>query len=175
MVSVDVISKIHWLQNIPINTRTQFHVRANLSYISHIVRSHHCIFFYYPIDTTRPSRPDEEQGRSYYFVTHDEMMADIAGNDYLEYGRLALGTSASMHCIAQSLKCNVAHNLRGIFTIVLSLYYQIWQAHMRKQCTALNWTPYDAFIMREKWPYWTWNRKHWKFYEHLNLHHWLYL
>ena len=39
-------------------------------------------------DTTRPPRPDEENGRSYYFVTHDEMMADIAANEYLEYGKI---------------------------------------------------------------------------------------
>ncbi|XP_065354316.1 peripheral plasma membrane protein CASK isoform X6 [Calliphora vicina] len=37
-------------------------------------------------DTTRPPKPDEENGRSYYFVSHDEMMADIAANEYLEYG-----------------------------------------------------------------------------------------
>ncbi|KAG5672988.1 hypothetical protein PVAND_003071 [Polypedilum vanderplanki] len=41
----------------------------------------------YPIPhTTRPQRPDEENGRSYYFISHDEMMADIAANEYLEYG-----------------------------------------------------------------------------------------
>ncbi|XP_043070821.1 peripheral plasma membrane protein CASK isoform X3 [Drosophila grimshawi] len=41
----------------------------------------------YPIPhTTRPAKPDEESGRSYYFVTHDEMMADIGANEYLEYG-----------------------------------------------------------------------------------------
>ncbi|XP_046967060.1 peripheral plasma membrane protein CASK isoform X6 [Vanessa cardui] len=41
----------------------------------------------YPIPhTTRPPRTDEENGRHYYFVTHDEMMADIAANEYLEYG-----------------------------------------------------------------------------------------
>lgn len=41
----------------------------------------------YPIPhTTRPPRPDEENGRNYYFVSHDEMMADIAANEYLEYG-----------------------------------------------------------------------------------------
>ncbi|KAK6628080.1 hypothetical protein RUM44_010562 [Polyplax serrata] len=41
----------------------------------------------YPIPhTTRPARSDEENGRNYYFVTHDEMMADIAANEYLEYG-----------------------------------------------------------------------------------------
>lgn len=38
------------------------------------------------IDTTRPARQDEENGRSYYFVSHDDMMADIAANEYLEYG-----------------------------------------------------------------------------------------
>ncbi|XP_065346321.1 peripheral plasma membrane protein CASK isoform X4 [Cloeon dipterum] len=41
----------------------------------------------YPIPhTTRPPRADEENGRSYFFVSHDEMMADIAANEYLEYG-----------------------------------------------------------------------------------------
>lgn len=38
-------------------------------------------------DTTRAPRQDEENGRSYYFVSHDEMMADIAANEYLEYGK----------------------------------------------------------------------------------------
>ncbi|KAL4716284.1 hypothetical protein ACJJTC_014764 [Scirpophaga incertulas] len=41
----------------------------------------------YPIPhTTRPPRSDEENGRHYYFVSHEEMMADIAANEYLEYG-----------------------------------------------------------------------------------------
>ncbi|XP_063706034.1 peripheral plasma membrane protein CASK isoform X2 [Culicoides brevitarsis] len=41
----------------------------------------------YPIPhTTRPARADEENGRNYYFVSHDEMMQDIAANEYLEYG-----------------------------------------------------------------------------------------
>lgn len=37
-------------------------------------------------DTTRQPRSDEENGRNYFFVSHDEMMADIAANEYLEYG-----------------------------------------------------------------------------------------
>jgi len=41
-------------------------------------------------DTTRPPRSDEENGRNYYFVSHDEMMADIAANEYLEYGKLLM-------------------------------------------------------------------------------------
>ncbi|XP_076260581.1 peripheral plasma membrane protein CASK isoform X3 [Rhynchophorus ferrugineus] len=41
----------------------------------------------YPIPhTTRQPRSDEENGRNYFFVTHDEMMTDIAANEYLEYG-----------------------------------------------------------------------------------------
>lgn len=41
----------------------------------------------YPIPhTTRPPRPDEENGRSYYFISHDEMMVDIKAHEYLEYG-----------------------------------------------------------------------------------------
>ena len=42
--------------------------------------------FNFIADTTRPPRNDEENGRNYYFVSNDEMMADIAANEYLEYG-----------------------------------------------------------------------------------------
>ncbi|XP_077572283.1 peripheral plasma membrane protein CASK-like isoform X8 [Stigmatopora nigra] len=43
--------------------------------------------FAYPIPhTTRPAKKDEENGKNYYFVTHDQMMQDISNNDYLEYG-----------------------------------------------------------------------------------------
>ena len=38
-------------------------------------------------DTTRAPRKDEENGKHYFFVSHDEMMADIAANEYLEYGK----------------------------------------------------------------------------------------
>ena len=37
-------------------------------------------------DTTRPPKRDEEHGKNYYFVSHEEMMTDIAANEYLEYG-----------------------------------------------------------------------------------------
>lgn len=37
-------------------------------------------------DTTRLPRKEEENGKNYFFVSHDEMMADIAANEYLEYG-----------------------------------------------------------------------------------------
>ncbi|XP_045461398.1 peripheral plasma membrane protein CASK isoform X2 [Harmonia axyridis] len=41
----------------------------------------------YPIPhTTRQPRAEEENGRNYFFVSHDEMMGDIAANEYLEYG-----------------------------------------------------------------------------------------
>ena len=40
----------------------------------------------YVTDTTRPCKKDEENGKNYYFVTHEEMMNDIANNQYLEYG-----------------------------------------------------------------------------------------
>lgn len=42
--------------------------------------------WHYFTDTTRQPRSDEENGRNYFFVSHDEMMADIAANEYLEYG-----------------------------------------------------------------------------------------
>ncbi|XP_022258358.1 peripheral plasma membrane protein CASK-like, partial [Limulus polyphemus] len=41
----------------------------------------------YPIPhTTRAPRKSDENGKTYFFVSHDEMMADIAANEYLEYG-----------------------------------------------------------------------------------------
>ncbi|XP_026121627.1 peripheral plasma membrane protein CASK-like isoform X2 [Carassius auratus] len=39
-----------------------------------------------PTDTTRPPKKDEENGKNYFFVSHDQMMQDISNNDYLEYG-----------------------------------------------------------------------------------------
>ncbi|TNN12123.1 Peripheral plasma membrane protein [Schistosoma japonicum] len=43
--------------------------------------------FAYPIPhTTRTPRKDEVNGKNYYFISHDEMMRDIASNEYLEYG-----------------------------------------------------------------------------------------
>ena len=42
--------------------------------------------FSIPADTTRASKKGEEHGLNYYFVTHEEMMHDIAANEYLEYG-----------------------------------------------------------------------------------------
>ncbi|XP_041482397.1 peripheral plasma membrane protein CASK-like isoform X4 [Lytechinus variegatus] len=41
----------------------------------------------YPIPhTTRRCKSDEENGKNYFFVSHEEMMNDIANNKYLEYG-----------------------------------------------------------------------------------------
>lgn len=41
----------------------------------------------YPIPhTTRPPRKGEENGRNYFFVSHEEMMSDISSHEYLEYG-----------------------------------------------------------------------------------------
>uniref|UniRef100_A0A8R1HWN0 Uncharacterized protein n=1 Tax=Caenorhabditis japonica TaxID=281687 RepID=A0A8R1HWN0_CAEJA len=43
--------------------------------------------FAYPIPhTTRPPRKDEVDGKHYYFVSNEQMMADIQNNEYLEYG-----------------------------------------------------------------------------------------
>jgi calcium/calmodulin-dependent serine protein kinase len=43
--------------------------------------------FAYPIPhTTRAPKKDEENGCHYIFVTHEQMMADIAAGRYLEYG-----------------------------------------------------------------------------------------
>ncbi|KAI6205715.1 hypothetical protein M3Y94_00823800 [Aphelenchoides besseyi] len=43
--------------------------------------------FAYPIPhTTRPPRREEIDGKHYYFVPNDVMMADIQNNEYLEYG-----------------------------------------------------------------------------------------
>ncbi|VDL73715.1 unnamed protein product [Nippostrongylus brasiliensis] len=43
--------------------------------------------FAYPIPhTTRPPRKDEVGGKHYFFVSNDQMLADIQNNEYLEYG-----------------------------------------------------------------------------------------
>ena len=42
----------------------------------------------YDVDPARGARRDEENGKNYYFVSQDEMMADIAANEYLEYGEI---------------------------------------------------------------------------------------
>lgn len=57
------------------------------------------------IDTTRPAKPEEENGRSYYFVSHDEMMADIGANEYLEYGTHSIWNYACLfrECIKSKL------------------------------------------------------------------------
>ncbi len=44
------------------------------------------VFVLFCQDTTRLPRKEEENGKNYFFVSHDEMMADIAANEYLEYG-----------------------------------------------------------------------------------------
>ena len=38
------------------------------------------------LNISRAARRDEENGKNYYFVSQDDMMADIAANEYLEYG-----------------------------------------------------------------------------------------
>ncbi|XP_053594848.1 peripheral plasma membrane protein CASK isoform X4 [Microplitis demolitor] len=56
-------------------------------HIKNTIIARHPDKYAYPIPhTTRPPRNDEESGRNYYFVTHDEMMTDISANEYLEYG-----------------------------------------------------------------------------------------
>ncbi|XP_074658560.1 peripheral plasma membrane protein CASK-like [Tubulanus polymorphus] len=56
-------------------------------HIKNTLITNHPERFAYPIPhTTRLPRRDEENGKNYFFVTHDQMMADIAANEYLEYG-----------------------------------------------------------------------------------------
>ncbi|VDO94971.1 unnamed protein product [Soboliphyme baturini] len=38
------------------------------------------------VDTTRPPRQDEIDGKHYYFVSYEIMLTDIQKNEYLEYG-----------------------------------------------------------------------------------------
>jgi calcium/calmodulin-dependent serine protein kinase len=84
-VLADDTSKTLSSQNILTNMLIQFLVSSshilNLSSNFHLINS-----FFILLDTTRPQRPDEENGRNYYFISHDGMMADIAANEYLEYG-----------------------------------------------------------------------------------------
>ncbi|XP_061826769.1 peripheral plasma membrane protein CASK isoform X9 [Nerophis lumbriciformis] len=56
-------------------------------HIKNTLITKHSDRFAYPIPhTTRPPKKDEENGKNYYFVSHDQMMQDISNNEYLEYG-----------------------------------------------------------------------------------------
>ncbi|XP_022242964.1 peripheral plasma membrane protein CASK-like [Limulus polyphemus] len=56
-------------------------------HIKNTLISKHPEKYAYPVPhTTRLPRKSEENGKTYFFVSHDEMMADIAANEYLEYG-----------------------------------------------------------------------------------------
>uniref|UniRef100_A0A673N7N4 Peripheral plasma membrane protein CASK-like n=1 Tax=Sinocyclocheilus rhinocerous TaxID=307959 RepID=A0A673N7N4_9TELE len=56
-------------------------------HIKNTLMAKHPERFAYPIPhTTRPPKKDEENGKNYFFVSHDQMMQDISNNDYLEYG-----------------------------------------------------------------------------------------
>ncbi|CAO2624373.1 Peripheral plasma membrane protein CASK [Lemmus lemmus] len=56
-------------------------------HIKNTLITKHPARFAYPIPhTTRPPKKDEENGKNYYFVSHDQMMQDISNNEYLEYG-----------------------------------------------------------------------------------------
>ncbi|XP_026470604.1 peripheral plasma membrane protein CASK-like [Ctenocephalides felis] len=56
-------------------------------HIKNTLIARHPTKYAYPLPhTTRPQRPDEENGLNYCFVSHEEMVADIQANEYLEYG-----------------------------------------------------------------------------------------
>ncbi|XP_014672578.1 PREDICTED: peripheral plasma membrane protein CASK-like, partial [Priapulus caudatus] len=56
-------------------------------HIKNTLITNHPEKYAYPIPhTTRPPRKGEENGKNYWFVSHDQMMKDIASNEYLEYG-----------------------------------------------------------------------------------------
>uniref|UniRef100_A0A915MXJ7 Uncharacterized protein n=1 Tax=Meloidogyne javanica TaxID=6303 RepID=A0A915MXJ7_MELJA len=55
---------------------------SNKYYTTKYLRKHSELFD----DTTRPPRRDEIDGKHYFFVSNDQMLADIQANDYLEYG-----------------------------------------------------------------------------------------
>ncbi|XP_022239757.1 peripheral plasma membrane protein CASK-like isoform X2 [Limulus polyphemus] len=56
-------------------------------HIKNTLIANHPDKYAYPIPhTTRAPRKMEENGKNYFFVSHDEMMTDIAANEYLEYG-----------------------------------------------------------------------------------------
>lgn len=85
-------------------------------------------YCYFVPDTTRPPKPDEENGRNYFFVSHDEMMADIAANEYLEYG-----------------------NFVTDFSICSSIHFSLLQVHMKMQCTAQNWKQFERYTKNGRW------------------------
>ena len=56
-------------------------------HIKNSLISNHPDQFAYPIPhTTRPAKGEEVDGKNYFFVEQEEMLKDIANNEYLEYG-----------------------------------------------------------------------------------------
>uniref|UniRef100_A0A8C2BKH7 Peripheral plasma membrane protein CASK n=1 Tax=Cyprinus carpio TaxID=7962 RepID=A0A8C2BKH7_CYPCA len=89
-------SRTHSSPNTQTDLLTPFHVRnipTSLSLTVHTIAqpigycsTDNLKLISAPKDTTRPPKKDEENGKNYFFVSHDQMMQDISNNDYLEYG-----------------------------------------------------------------------------------------
>uniref|UniRef100_A0A915CNV0 Guanylate kinase-like domain-containing protein n=1 Tax=Ditylenchus dipsaci TaxID=166011 RepID=A0A915CNV0_9BILA len=59
---------------------------AHTTYQNTLIHRHPQRFAYPIPHTTRPARKEEIDGKHYFFVTNDVMLADIQANEYLEYG-----------------------------------------------------------------------------------------
>ena len=59
-------------------------------YLYSIVFIKHCFIvcdYSLVLDTTRTKRIGEEDGHSFFFVTQEQMLKDIANNKFVEYGQ----------------------------------------------------------------------------------------
>jgi calcium/calmodulin-dependent serine protein kinase len=89
----------------------------------------------YPIPhTTRAPRKDEEHGRSYYFISHEQMMKDIAANEYLEYGT---HEEAMYGTKLETIRCIHGHGLMAILDI---------EPQALKVLRTAEYAPYVVFI-----------------------------
>lgn len=75
----------HTLKNLQLLRRVWVWIRS-IKNISLLVQCFKLFVTCNFADTTRPPKKDEENGKNYYFVSHDQMMQDISNNEYLEYG-----------------------------------------------------------------------------------------
>lgn len=78
----------------------------------------------------RAARRDEENGKNYYFVSQDDMMADIAANEYLEYGKCTCMSGTSHHILRKQKGClKMKMYLEDCYCLLF-----VWGSRCRKGC-----------------------------------------
>ncbi|KAI9534483.1 hypothetical protein NQZ68_012716 [Dissostichus eleginoides] len=106
--------------------------------------------FAYPIPhTTRPPKKDEENGKNYFFVSHDQMMQDISNNEYLEYGShedamygTRLETIRQIHTLGHIAILDVEPQV----CVCGEVYLCVWRLTALKVLRTAEFAPFVVFI-----------------------------